>query len=103
MNHINSIVQILEISPLKFYDNKIVIVQFRAQLPSIRVKTKRPIILKFSIWGNLAFDLINYYRVNDYMLIEGSFASLLFQNEQPIININIIRVYPFLFRLELDN
>ena len=100
MSHINSIVQILEISPIKFYNNKIVMIKFRAQLPSVRIKTKKPIILQFIIWGNLAFDLVNYYRVNDYMLIEGSFSTIFFKDEQPVITINIVKVYPSLFSVE---
>lgn len=100
MSHINSIVQILEISPIKSYNNKIIMIKFRARLPSIRIKTKRPIIVQFIIWGNLAFDFVNYYRINDYILIEGSFSSILFKNEQPLITINIVKVYPFLFSFE---
>nr|YP_010277221.1 Ycf41 [Thalassionema nitzschioides]UHY40744.1 Ycf41 [Thalassionema nitzschioides] len=100
MSHINSIVQILEISPIEFYNNKIQLVKFRARLPSVRLKTKRPIIVQFIIWGNLAFDFVNYYRINDYILIEGSFSSILFKNEQPLITINIIKIYPFLFSFD---
>lgn len=98
MNQINSIIRILEISPPKFYMDKIVMVKFRAQLPFIRSEAKQPIISEFIIWGNLAFDLINYYRVNDYVLIEGFFSKILLSNnKQPIVTITIIKFYPFLF------
>nr|UHY41000.1 Ycf41 [Thalassionema frauenfeldii] len=98
MNQINSIIRILEISPLKFYEDKIVMIKFRAQLPFVRSESKQPTICEFIIWGNLAFDLINYYRVNDYVLIEGFFSKILLSNnQQPLVTITISKFYPFLF------
>ena len=101
MNQINSIIRILEISPLKLYQDKIVMIKFRAQLPFIRSEAKQPTISEFIIWGNLAFDLINYYQVNDYVLIEGFFSKILLSNNnQPLVTITIIKFYPFLFSLK---
>ena len=98
MNQINSIVRILEISPIKYYENKIVMIKFKAQLPFIRSKIGQPPISQFIIWGNLAFDLINYYRVNDYVLIEGFFSKIVSSDtKQPIVTITIRKFYPFLF------
>jgi len=75
-------------------------IKFRVQLPYVRNKKQSPIIINSQIWGDLGYDIVNYYRVNDYMLIEGSFSTIFFKDEQPVITINIAKVYPFLFSVE---
>ena len=66
-NYLGSIVKILEKPVLKVVNNKIVRVELRAQLPQVR-KTQ---IVNLVFWGNLARDVVNYYKVNDYIIIEG--------------------------------
>lgn len=104
MNYINCIVQILEIPVIQLYDNTIEKVQFRVQLPYVRNKAqskKSPIVVNSVIWGNLAYDIVNYYHTNDYALIEGYLSTTLQHNENKgSITINIIKLYPFLFSLE---
>ena len=97
MNYINSIIRILEISPIEFSDNEIQMVKFRAQLPSIENKIGSPFIVESILWGDLAFDLANYYKINDYVLIEGSLSFVFYKiDEQQIICLNIDKLYPFL-------
>ena len=104
MNYITCIVQILEIPVIQLYDNTIEKVQFRVQLPYVRNKgqsQKSPILVNSVIWGNLAYDIVNYYHINDYALIEGYISTSLKNNENKgSITINIIKLYPFLFSLE---
>jgi len=105
MNNINSIIRILEIPSLKFQNN-MPIIEFRAQLPylrNIRNIPKQNIIVNCIIRGELAYDLINYYRVNDYLLIEGYISVLPINlRNKPMITLNIIRLYPFLFTFEVS-
>ena len=104
MNYISCIIQILEIPTIQLYDNTIEIVKFRIHLPYVRNKIQSPIILNSVIWGNLAYDVVNYYHVNDYALIEGYISTSFDEiNTQNSITINILKIYPFLFSLESKN
>ena len=103
MNYINSIIRILEVPPLKSKSN-ILNIQFRAQLPYLRNKTEYPIIVNCNIWGELTYDLVNYYHINDYALIEGNISiSNSIENQRVITtyNLNIIKLHPFLFTVKL--
>ena len=47
------------------------------------------------IWGNLGQDIIKYYKINDYLLIEGfiSLRKKRFDNNQQI-KISVTKIYP---------
>jgi hypothetical protein len=101
MNYISCIIQILEIPKIESYSDNIEMVKFRVQLPYVRNKTQSPIIVNSRIWGDLGYDVLNYYRVNDYALVEGYLCSSSDNNQnKESITINITKLYPFLFVLE---
>ena len=102
MNYISCIIQILEIPIVESDDNNIEMVQFKVQFPYTRNKLQSPIIINSIIWGDLAYDIANYYQVNDYALIEG-YLSLPFNNQKKTITISITKLYPFLFTLKSKN
>lgn len=102
MNYISCIIQILEIPIVESYDNGIEMVKFKVQFPYTRNKLQSPIIINSVIWGDLAYDIGNYYQVNDYALIEG-YLSLPFDNQKKTITISITKLYPFLFTLKSKN
>jgi single-stranded DNA-binding protein len=99
MNYIGAIVKILETPKQKFINSNILVIKFRAQLPQVR-KSR---IIKLVIWGKLARAVLDYYKINDYILIEG-YASLreknnsLNINKKPLkkVTITVLKVYPFL-------
>jgi len=97
MNYISCIIQILEIPTIKSYSNNIEMIKFRVQLPYVRNKKQSPIIMNSQIWGDLGYDIVNYYRVNDYALVEGYLST---KDSQGAITINITKLYPFLLTLE---
>ena len=66
-NYFVSVVKILEKPIQRVINDKIVTTQFRAQLAQVR-NTR---IVNLVFWGNLARDVVNYYHVNDYIIIEG--------------------------------
>jgi single-stranded DNA-binding protein len=66
-NYIGGIVKILEVPKQKFLNNTIAVTEFRVQLPQVRNTT----IVHLIFWGNLARDVATYYKINDYILIEG--------------------------------
>lgn len=101
-NYVGGIVKILETPRQKIIKNDIVVTKFRAQLPQVR-QTK---IVHLKFLGNLAKDITNYYKVNDYILIEG-YLSL---RNTPIskttvsfskkVEITVLKVHPFLLHYD---
>lgn len=99
MNYMGAIVKILETPKQKVINSNTLVIKFRAQLPQVR-KSR---IVKLVIWGKLARAVLDYYKVNDYILIEG-YVSLrdnnnnLNRNKKPLKNvtISVLKVYPFL-------
>jgi single-stranded DNA-binding protein len=98
MNHIGAIVKILETPKQKFINSNTLVIKFRVQLPQVR-KIR---IVELVFWGNLANSVLNYYKVNDYILIEGYISFR--ENEssdkknKPFkkVTITVLKVYPFL-------
>src|SRR5210317_2589811 len=98
-NYITSIVKILE-SPNKIIFNKtILLTKFRVQFPQIQNNR----IVHLIFWGNLANDVSNSYKINDYIIIEG-YLSL---NTKYLLNrekqntkkfeITVLKIYLFFF------
>lgn len=93
-NYISGIVKILE-NPIEITFNKnISITEFRVQLPQIR----NNIIVNLVFWGKLSQDIANYYKINDYIVIEG-YLSLRDKKKlknSKTVEITVLKVYPFL-------
>ncbi len=89
-NYIGGIVKILETPKKKILKKNISVTEFRVQLP--QVKSTRVINLVF--WGNLACDVANYYKVNDYILIEG-YLALSKKQVLKKVEVTVRNVYPF--------
>jgi single-stranded DNA-binding protein len=97
-NYIGGIVKILEVPKQKFLNNTIAVTEFRVQLPQVRNTT----IVHLIFWGNLARDVATYYKINDYILIEGYLSlrnkpsSSLITQPSKQIEITVLKLYPFL-------
>jgi len=80
------------------------VTEFRVQLPQVRNTT----IVHLIFWGNLARDVETYYKINDYILIEGYLSlrdkpSLALTNQlSKKIEITVLKVYPFLLSYDLS-
>lgn len=102
-NYIGGVIKILETPKQQIVkNNNIVITKFRAQIPQLR--TSRLVTLSF--WGNLARDVLTYYKVNDYLIIEG-YLSLRNKTISPAKNqklkkveITVLKAYPFLLNYD---
>jgi len=97
-NSVAGIVKILETPRQKTNDGGSPITQFRAQFPQVR----NSLIVNVTFWGNLALDVANYYKTNDYILIEG-YLSLrdkqtfnLTNQVSKKVEVTVLKVYPFL-------
>jgi single-stranded DNA-binding protein len=101
-NYIGTIVKILEKPKNKTIENNISITEVRAQLPKIR--TRKNGIIKLIFWGKLAVDFQEYYKTNDYIMIEGylsvqtkPISNLMKQNLKKV-EVTVFKVYPFLLK-----
>jgi single-stranded DNA-binding protein len=96
-NLVGGIVKILETPKQKILNTNITITRFRVQFPQVRNSS----IIHLTFWGNLARDVANYYKVNDYILIEGYISLRDKKNSTKIVSkskkieITVLKVYPF--------
>ena len=102
INSIGGIVKILEMPKKKIFNNNISVTQFRVQFPQIRTTQ----IVTLIFWGNLARDVANYYKPNDYILIEGylslrdrQLTSLIMKTPKKVC-ITVFKIYPFLLNYD---
>jgi single-stranded DNA-binding protein len=94
-NYLASIVKILEKPIQTVINDKIITTEFRVQLAQVR-NTR---IVKLVFWGNLARDVVNYYHVNDYIMIEGYLSlhdkkNKLIKSKLKKVQITVLKVYP---------
>lgn len=97
-NLVGGIVKILETPKQKILNSNIQVTTFRVQFPQIRQTS----LVHLTFWGNLAVDIANYYKVSDYILIEGYIS---FRETKKLTNviskpkkveITVLKIYPFL-------
>ena len=97
-NYVSGVVKILETPKQKILNNKIMNVEFRAQLPQVRQSR----LVKLVVWGKLANDIVNYYRTNDYIVVEGYISLRPKPNTGSVsrpskkVEITVLKIYPFL-------
>nr|YP_010283415.1 hypothetical protein MKU43_pgp091 [Bacillaria paxillifer]ULD16534.1 hypothetical protein [Bacillaria paxillifer] len=93
-NYISGIVKILENPKQKLVNKTIPVTEFRVQLPQFKNNT----IVNLVFWGNLGKDVTNYYKLNDYIIIEGylSLKNKKTLNLSKRVTITVLKIYPFL-------
>lgn len=97
INYLTGVFKVLE-KPRSKILNDVLVTQFRAQLSNVN----KTLILDLTFWGNLAQNVKVYYKVNDYIVIEG-YISIRKHNNEAISNtvmlqkmeLTILKVYPF--------
>jgi len=99
MNSCIFIVKILTTPIQSFFSDNTTVIEATVQFAKIQ-KQKRETFDEFrlSAWGNLGLDLLKYYRIGDYVIVEG-FLSLRNSSKNKIDKepeFTIIKLYPFL-------
>jgi single-stranded DNA-binding protein len=96
-NIVGGIVKILEMPKQKIFNTNIPVTKFRVQFPQFRNTS----IVHLTFWGNLARDIAEYYKINDYILIEGYISvrnkkiSGIDISKSKKVEITVLKVYPF--------
>lgn len=94
MNHGIFIVKIIEKSIDLTYSTELVL-KIPIQFAQIKSKTSQQ-PLSLILWGTFREDFLKYYKIKDYLLVEGIITSSNYQNQEDEINLIAKRVYPFL-------
>nr|YP_009029422.1 hypothetical protein [Lithodesmium undulatum]AGH28953.1 hypothetical protein [Lithodesmium undulatum]UYC30506.1 hypothetical protein [Lithodesmium undulatum] len=99
MNYSSFIVKIIEIPKQSFFEDNTSVTEILVKFPQIQ-QNKLASTFRISIWGDLAYDAVKYYNVNDYIIIEGyiSLKSLIsdYLTLDKQIEISIFKIYPFI-------
>ena len=97
-NYFSGIVKILEIPKQRFTKKETALITFRAELPQNRKNR----IVSLVFWGNLGQKMKDFYKLNDYILIEGYISlrkkrKLKLSRQYPKqVTITVLKVYPIL-------
>ena len=103
MNYVNFIVKISGKPKQRFFENNICITEVIVKLRQTK-KNKLEIPVQLLIWGNLGHDVMQYYHINDYIIIEGyislressSKSSKIITHKQ--IEVSVFKIYPFFLK-----
>ena len=102
MNHIILIVRIINNPKQSFFDNNIVLTEIIGKF--YQFKNNAYSNCKLLIWGNLAYDSLKYYHINDYLIIEGSISIIKVNSDNinkfklPEIEISVSKIYPLIMK-----
>jgi len=103
MNYVSFIVKIIGKPEQSFFEDEISVTEVLVKLCQIG-KNKVEIPLRLSIWGNLAYEVKQYYQINDYIIIEGYISlreSISDRYQIPNdkqVEISVFKIYPFLLK-----
>ena len=97
-NYFSGIVKILETPQEYFVNQQIQVTKFRVEISQRRKNT----IIYLLFWGNLGHEVKKFYKINDYILIEG-YSSIrdkqIFESNfkySQTVFVTVVKVYPIL-------
>jgi single-stranded DNA-binding protein len=103
MNYSSFICKIITNPKQTLFENNISLSEFSAQFPRVR---NRDCIDTFNVmvWGKLSYDIVKYYKINDYIIIEGYISLRSINSNSKLdsnykykkqVEITAFKVYPF--------
>lgn len=102
MNYTSFIIKILNKPHYTLYEQKIPCTEALGKF--YQFHNTPHAICKLSFWGRSAYEILKYYKTNDYVLVEGYLAFRESQFEKfditTEIDISIFEVYPFALKTE---
>nr|YP_009455876.1 hypothetical protein [Dictyopteris divaricata]YP_010205381.1 hypothetical protein LK366_pgp010 [Grateloupia livida]AQZ25092.1 hypothetical protein [Dictyopteris divaricata]UAV85950.1 hypothetical protein [Grateloupia livida] len=94
MNHGIFLVKVME-KPINLSYGENLVLKILVKFAKPRKKNVKNEIYLI-LWGGFREDFINFYKIKDYLLIEGIITSKVYKESQEEINLIAKRVYPFL-------
>jgi hypothetical protein len=101
MNYVSFIVKIIQPPEQSFFEDDTSVTELFVKFPQTGSKNFFETI-HLSFWGNLAYEIVEYYQVNDYILIEGyislreNFSGNVISTNDKEIEISVFKVFPFI-------
>nr|YP_009330448.1 Ycf41 [Coccophora langsdorfii]ANS72220.1 Ycf41 [Coccophora langsdorfii] len=93
MNHAFFIVKVVK-SPIHLMFKDYETIEIKVEFPTSRQKNSKNEILLL-LWGDHRDDFLKYYKVQDYLLIEG-IITLNATNTNKEVKVTVKKLYPFL-------
>lgn len=100
MNYSSFIVKIIEQPIQQYFKEDILMIEMLVKFSQFKEQKPKKTFRIF-IWGDLGNDVLKYYRINDYIIIEGyisltnSFQENNFSSLNSQITISVRKIYPF--------
>nr|YP_011007508.1 hypothetical protein V2496_pgp011 [Sporochnus bolleanus]WAM64937.1 hypothetical protein [Sporochnus bolleanus] len=94
MNHAIFVVKVIK-NPVHLIYKEYPTIEITVQFPVVRQKNSRS-ELTILLWGGHRDDFLKYYKVQDYLLIEGILTLKGYKNEKTDAKVIVKRLYPFL-------
>lgn len=100
MNYISFIAKIIDEPKERSINDNISVLEVLVKFAQIR-NTNFEIVIKLKVWGNLRYDFLQYYRINDYIIIEGyisiheNLISTVNKLKNKQIEVSVCKIYPF--------
>lgn len=92
MNHAIFVIKVCK-NPVHSVHCEQKIIEIEVQFPTPRQKNYKN-KFKLILWGNHKDDFLKYYKIQDYLLVEG----IITINTDNDIKITVKRIYPFFFK-----
>lgn len=108
MNYCTFIVKILKKPEKSYFDNNIAIAEVPVKFYQSQNSNSYK-VLNLTFWGNLANDIVQYYQINDYIIIEGYISfhknntDLFLNKKDKQIEISVFKIYPYLLNISQVN
>ena len=94
MNHAIFVIKVLG-EPIHFIYKEYEAIEIKVQFPILRQKNSRS-ELTLLLWGDYRNDFLRYYKVQDYLIIQGTLTFKGYKNGENEPKIIIKKIYPFL-------
>ena len=103
MNYSFFLVKIISKPEQSFFKEEKAIAEVIVKYIPVSKKFNSVDTFNISVWGTLSYDIVKYYNINDYVLVEGFISirnnnlknKIFIKNKQ--IDLSVLKVYPFLF------
>lgn len=102
MNYTNFMVKIVRKPEQSFFEDNISVTEVIGKFYQQQENSYN--ICKLCVWGSLSYDVMQYYQLNDYLIVEGyiSRRESDFETDKIIsgIEICVFKIYPFALNIE---